>query len=557
MTNKAIAYAFDELANLMELHQEDEFRIRSYRNAYLTLRKVEPPLADKSDAEIKEIKGVGNAIAGKIQELLTSGKMATLEKYRAQTPPGVVEMLDVNGFGPKKVRSVWQDMGIESIGELWYACNENRLVEYKGFGLKTQEDLKTKLEYFLRSRDQLHYDAAEEEADFAISRLSGKLPGAQFAVVGAVRRRCPVVDTIEILVGYDDDLAPAFDGEVLRLDRQEGDRTVVRLENNTPITVIRCAASEFGSKLFKHTGNAAFLEAFVQATPGLDYKNMVREEDIFAKAGLPFIAPELRENAAVVESAKQNNLPQLIEEQDIKGILHVHTTASDGLHALRDMCAYAKQLGYEYIGITDHSQSAFYANGLKPERILTQMEEIDALNVELAPFRIFKGIESDILNDGSLDYETAMLEKFDFVIASVHSNLKMTLEKATERMLRAIENPYTTILGHPTGRLLLSREGYPLDWDVIFEACAKHGVAIELNANPYRLDLDWTLIPDALRRGIPISINPDAHSRDGYDDIRYGVLAARKGGLTAGQCLNAKGLQAFAAFVAQKKQRPT
>lgn len=555
MTNKAIAYAFDDLANLMELHEEDEFRIRSYRNAYLTLRKVEPPLADMSDAEIKGIKGVGPAIAGKIRELLTGGKMATLEKYRAQTPPGVVEMLDVNGFGPKKVRSVWQEMGIESIGELWYACNENRLVEYKGFGLKTQEDLKTRLEYFLKSRDLLHYDAAEEVADFAVSRLSAKLPGAQIAVTGEVRRRSPVVDTIEILIGYDGGLGPAFDGEVLRLEGQEGERTVVRLENNTPVVLHQCAPAEFGSKLFKHSGNAAFLEAFVQATPGLDYKNIAREEDIFVKAGLPFIAPELRENAAIVENARQNNLPQLIEEHDIKGILHVHTTASDGLHTLRDMCAYAKQLGYRYIGITDHSQSAFYANGLKPDRIEAQMEEIDSLNAELAPFRIFKGIESDILNDGSLDYERTVLEKFDFVIASVHSNLKMNREKATERVLRAIENPYTTVLGHPTGRLLLSREGYPLDWDLIFDACAEHGVAVELNANPYRLDLDWTLIPEALRRGIPVSINPDAHSRDGYDHIRYGVLAARKGGLTAAQCLNAMDLEGFSRHLAQKKAK--
>lgn len=554
MSNKEIAYAFDELANLMELHAEDEFRIRSYRNAYLTLRKVDRPLADMGDEEIKGIKGVGNAIAGKIRELLSSGKMPTLEKYRAQTPPGVVEMLDVNGFGPKKVRSVWQDMGIESIGELWYACNENRLVEYKGFGLKTQEDLKTKLEYFLKSRDKLHYDAAEEEADFALSRLTGKLPGARIEVVGEVRRRCIIVDKIEILVGYDGDLLPAFDGESLKLEQQDGDRFVVRLENNTPLTLHRCAVAEFGSKLFKFTGTAPFLEAFVKATPGLDFKNLSEESAIFEKANLPFIAPELRENAEIVETAKQKKLPQLIEEQDIKGILHVHTTWSDGLHELRDMCTYAKQLGYEYIGITDHSQSAFYANGLKPERVLAQMAEIDALNVELAPFRIFKGIESDILNDGSLDYEPALLDKFDFIIASVHSNLKMSLEKATERVLRAIENPRTTILGHPTGRLLLSREGYPLDWNAIFEACAKHGVAIELNANPYRLDIDWTLIPEALRRNIPISINPDAHSRDGYDDIRYGALAARKGGLTAGQCLNAMDLEAFSSHLAGRRR---
>ena len=539
MSNKEIANAFDELANLLELHEDNEFKIRSYRNAYLTLRKLDRPLADLSDAELKGIKGIGPAISGKIRELLSGGKMKALEEARAQTPAGVVEMLEVNGFGPKKVRIVWQDMGIETIGELWYACNENRLVEFKGFGLKTQEDLKGKLEYYLRSKDKLHLDAAEEEADFVGAWLTGKLPGAFVAPVGELRRRCPVVERLEMLVGYNGELDPVFDGQTLTLEKEENGVWLARLENNTPVWIHRCLAEEFGSKLFKLTGSAGFLDAFVQATPGLQYKGLRTEQEVFERAGLPFVAPELRENAASIDQARQGRLPLLITEEDIRGVLHVHTTWSDGLHSLRDMCTYARDLGYAYIGITDHSQSAFYANGLKPDRVLAQMEEIDALNAELAPFRVYKGIESDILNDGSLDYEPALLERFDFVIASVHSNLKMNKEKATERVLRAIENPYTRILGHPTGRLLLSREGYPLDWSVIFEACARCGVAIELNANPYRLDLDWTLIPEAVERGIRISINPDAHSKDGIHDLRYGVFAARKGGLTAAACLNA------------------
>lgn len=547
MSNKEIAYAFDELANLMELHEEDEFRIRSYRNAYLNLRKLDQPLADLSDAEIKSIKGVGPAIAGKIRELVDGGKMATLEKYRAQTPPGVAEMLEVNGFGPKKVRVVWQEMGIESIGELWYACNENRLVEYKGFGLKTQEDLKQKLEYYLRSKDKLHLDVAEEVADFVGARLTGALRGAFVSPVGEVRRRCPVVERLEMLVGFNGELDPAFDGQALRLEKEENGAYYIRLEDNTPVLIHRCLAEEFGSKLFKLTGSRAFLDAFVQAAPDLQFKGLRIEQEVFEKAGMPWIAPELREAEypAIIEQAKQGKTPNLITEADIRGVLHVHTTWSDGLHTLREMCEYVRNLGYDYIGITDHSQSAFYANGLKPDRVLAQMEEIDALNAEMAPFRIYKGIESDILNDGSLDYEEALLEKFDFVIASVHSNLKMNREKATERVVRAIENPYTTILGHPTGRLLLSRAGYPLDWDAVFEACTQHKVTIELNANPYRLDMDWTLIPEAVRHGIRVSINPDAHSKDGVHDIRYGVMVARKGGLEAETCFNAAGKPVF------------
>lgn len=547
MTNKQIANSFDDLANLMELYEEEDFKIRSYRNAYLTLRKTDRPLAEMSDSEIKAIKGVGPAIAGKIRELLNTGHMAALEKYRAETPPGVVEMLNINGFGPKKVRSVWRDMGIETIGELWYACNENRLIELKGFGLKTQEDLRQKLEYYLRSRGKLLLDAAEQEADFVCAWLTGKLPGAYVSPVGELRRRCPVVERIEILVGYNGELTAAFDGSAFMLEKQDDTtRYELRMENGIQVTLHRCMAEEFGSKVFQRTGSSDFVEAFVKQASGLVFKGLRTEHEVFEKACLPYIAPELRESPAILPVAQARHLPDLIADADLRGVLHVHTTWSDGLHSLREMCDYVRSLGYAYVGITDHSQAAFYANGLKPDRVLAQMAEIDALNLEFAPFRIFKGIESDILNDGSLDYEEGILAKFDFIIASVHSNLKMTKEKATERVLRAIRHPRTTILGHPTGRLLLSREGYPLDWDAVMDACAEHDVVLELNANPHRLDIDWSLIPEALRRGIRISIDPDAHSREGVHDMRYGVMAARKGGLTAAACLNALGVEEFA-----------
>lgn len=532
MTNKQIAYAFDELANLMELHEEDEFRIRSYRNAYLALRKTDTALADMSESDLKAIKGVGNAIAGKILELTRDGKMQNLEKYRAQTPPGVVEMLEVNGFGPKKVRIVWKEMGIESVGELWYACNENRLIEYKGFGLKTQEELRKKLEYYLKSRNFLHINTALDESKRIQELIAQRLPEAKMEWTGDLRRLCPTLAQLEGLIATEHALEVLFDSEILVLEKQEGDRFQARFEDNIVVVLHRCTLSEYGSKLFLHTGNRTFVESFSAAHPGIDFKGFATEQGIFEKVNRPYVVPELRDHPQALDWMLQNKLPQLIEEQDIKGVLHVHTTWSDGLHTLREMCEYARQLGYAYIGITDHSQSAFYANGLKPDRVLAQMAEIDALNAEMAPFRILKGIESDILNDGSLDYEDAFLEKFDFVIASVHSNLKMPMEKATARVIRAIEHPATTILGHPTGRLLLSREGYPLDWDAVLDACARHNTAIELNANPYRLDIDYTLIPKALALGIKISINPDAHSMQGIHDIRYGVMAARKGGLT-------------------------
>lgn len=538
MTNKQIARAFDELANLMELHEEDPFRIRSYASAYLTLRKIDSPLAGLTEADLKKIKGVGPAIAGKIRELLDNGQMATLEKYRAQTPAGIREMLEIGGFGPKKVRQVWQEMGIENPGELWYACNENRLVEYKGFGLKTQETLQKNLDYYFTSRGKLLLDIALSEAEAVCDFLKSRFPDIEVEPVGDVRRRCPITSSVEVLAAVEGGIINAFEGSDFVVEKTDDGKTVLRRAEGVPVILHECLPAEFGSKLFKNTGSAAFLESFVKINPGLDFKNLPNEEAVFEKAKSAYIEPELRESADKIETTQPN--PTLITDADLRGILHVHTTYSDGLHSLRDMCEYTRSLGYSYIGITDHSQSAFYANGLKPDRVLAQMEEIDKLNAELAPFRILKGIESDILNDGSLDYEDALLERFDFVIASIHSNLRMNIQKATERVVRAIEHPSTTVLGHPTGRLLLSREGYPLDWDAVFEACAKHQVSIELNANPRRLDMDWALIPKALSHGIRISINPDAHSKDGILHTRYGVMLARKGGLTAAGCLNAE-----------------
>jgi DNA polymerase (family 10) len=461
--------------------------------------------------------------------------MGNLEKYRDKTPVGVQEMLEINGFGPKKVRQVWQEMGIETVGELWYACNENRLVEYKGFGLKTQEDLLRKLDYFQKSKGKWHMDAAEELAEQVCAHIGKALPGAYLAPVGDVRRRCPIVHQVEILVGYNGPLETIFDDSVLVALEAEGKRFTARFDSGSSVTIHQCLAEEFGSKLFLLTGSVPFVQAFAANHAGVEFRGLRAEEDVFEKVRSAFVAPELREMPLM-------NVPSntLITQTDLVGVLHVHTTYSDGLHSLRQMCERARELGYAYIGITDHSQAAFYANGLKADRLKQQWDEIDALNVEMAPFRILKGIESDILNDGSLDYEDNLLDQFDFIIASVHSNLRMSIEKATDRVVKAIAHPRTTVLGHPTGRLLLSREGYPLDWDAVFEACKKHQVAIELNAHPYRLDIDYTLIPQAVAHGIPISINPDAHSLSGLEVVRYGMAVARKGGLTGAQCFNAK-----------------
>jgi len=516
MTNKEIAKSFQLLGELMELHGENPFKIRSYQNAYLLLRKMDQPLSELTEEQLSALKGVGSAISGKIRELIGTGKMQTLERYKAQTPGGLLEVLDVPGLGPKKIRILWKELGIESIGELLYALNENRLLELKGFGVKTQEELRKQLEFFQRSRNQFHYAAMEGEALSLLERLRNKLPGRRVELTGDIRRKSNLVTGIELLIEGEgrvdpDALTPAF-----------------------PVRCHYAPASAFGSEWVRSTGGQAFWTDLSSKFPSLE-----SEEAVFSAAGLPFVAPELRDNPAAPEWAKQNKLPRLIEESDLKGILHAHSAYSDGMHSLRDMALHARALGYSYFGISDHSQSAFYANGLKPERVQAQWAEIDGLNAELAPFRIFKGIESDILSDGRLDYEEDILRGFDFIIASIHSNLRMDEEKATRRLVAAIENPHTRILGHPTGRLLLSREGYPVDHKRVIDACAANGVAIELNANPFRLDLDWSWIPYARQKGVLIAVNPDAHNKNGMLDVHFGVCSARKGGLEAEGCLNA------------------
>ncbi len=545
MTNKDIAKTFQELARIMELHEENPFKIRSYSNAYITLRKWGRNLSEMTEDEIGSIKGVGKTITSKIKELLHSGKISTLEEYKAITPEGVTEMLNIKGFGPKKIRIIWKDLGITGIGELLYACNENRLVEVKGFGTKTQEDLKNKLAYFIKSKGKYLYATLEDEMFELKSALQNYFPGSKIHEVGEIIRKNAIVSGIEFLVTNfeaTEEMATALSFEVVKI---ENEHNYYKTSNETPLVIHKCSENEFGSKIFRYSGSNDFLRAFVDHFPGIDFKNLDVEVDIFKKINIPFIPYELREDENSIVLAKQNKLPQLITESDIKGVVHCHSTYSDGLHSLKEMALAAQTLNYEYLVMSDHSKSAFYANGLSIERVEMQWREIDELNAAMAPFKTFKSIESDILNDGTLDYPDQILKGFDLVISSIHSNLKMDKDKATMRLIKAIENPFTTILGHPTGRLLLSREGYPIDHMKVIDACASNAVCIEINSNPYRLDLDWTWLPYALEKGVSISINPDAHSKEGISDIKYGVYVSRKGGLRATDCLNAKSLSEF------------
>lgn len=526
MTNKEIAVYFNDLANIMELHKENPFKIKSYRNTYIQLRKLDTLLTEMSEEEISAMKGIGKATTAKIQEIIETKELQTYQKYKEKTPDGIIEMLQIKGFGPGKIRTIWRDLEVESVGELLYACNENRLVKLKGFGAKTQQDLIERINYYNQSKHKFLYARIEQKADRVFNHIQNVFTGIPMSFVGEYRRKCPIVERVDMLIATQD-IDAVFNEQLVKKASTDV-YTDALTDENLPLRIYTCSPEEYGSKLFRYSSNRAFIDGFLEKAKAKDFKDITDEKEVFTKAGLVYVVPELRENANFI--TRDNS--QLIEEKDIKGVIHSHSTYSDGINSLQEMADYAKEQGFKYLGITDHSKTAFYANGLKEDRILEQWNEIDTLNASYSDFKIYKGIESDILYDGKLDYEEDILKGFDFIIASVHSQLKMDEAKATSRLISAIENPYTTILGHPTGRLLLSRKGYPIDYKKVIDACSANGVSIEMNANPLRLDLDYEWIPYAMEKGVKISINPDAHSTQGIHDIKYGVMAARKGGLT-------------------------
>ena len=544
MENKSIARSFRLLSQLMELHNENSFKIKTVANAALKIDKLPFSISSKTLEEIEQIEGLGKSTSAKVWELLQTGTMTDLQNILANTPDGIVDMLGIKGIGPKKILIIWKDLGIENIGELYYACNENRLIEAKGFGLKTQEEIKKVIEFKMAAEGKFLFAHSEHLAESLKAELLIWLtaiePAPLLTIAGAFRRYCEIIEELDFVIGSDVaesviEQLPAFAS--LPFEQKTENLFIAMSPFGLKIQVHVYPKSDFAVNLFKLTGNEAHVSSVLSLAGDGPFTD---ENEIYANAGLAFVTPELREGLNEVELAKTNQLPNLIVYEDLKGSLHNHSTWSDGVHTLEQMAVYCKDtLNLEYLGMCDHSRSAFYANGLNEQRIYAQHQEIDALNAKLAPFKIFKGIESDILNDGSLDYSDDILKTFDFVVASVHSNLRMDEQKATARLIKAIENPYTTILGHPTGRLLLSRKGYPIDYTKVIDACAANNVVIEINANPLRLDLDWRYHRYALQKGVLLSINPDAHRMEGFRDMHYGVYIGRKGGLEAKQCLNA------------------
>jgi DNA polymerase (family 10) len=556
LDNYAIADNFSLISKLMDIQGDNSFKAKSFSSAAFTVEKLPVQLQVTPPEEISKIKGIGDSIGKAIQEMLQTGKFSALESYLLKTPPGILEMLKIKGLGPKKIATIWKELEVETLGELLYACNENRLTLLKGFGQKTQDAVKQSIEFYFSNQGRYLYAQAEALALSLEKDLQQLLAPATVSLTGQFRRNENIIDEIALVAALP---APALQEKLgqlssLSLVTATDDSLLWQHEQHIKVRIYPATGENFGKTLFTTSASSSFLEQF---NAGFDVNSVppnTAETDIFSLAGMDYIEPCLRNSPAAIDLARNKQLPVLITHKDIKGIIHSHSTWSDGEHTLQQMAVKAKEQGFEYLVISDHSRSAFYANGLSIERIQAQHAEIDELNKQLAPFRIFKSIEADILNDGNLDYPDEILATFDLVIASVHSNLKMSEEKAMARLMKAIENPYTTILGHMTGRLLLSRNGYPVNHQQIIDACAAHNVVIEINAHPRRLDIDWEWIPYALEKNVLLSIDPDAHSTDGFRDIYYGTLAARKGGLTAAHNLSSFSAAELETFINRKKK---
>ncbi len=565
MDKKEISNALDEAAVLMELAGDNPFRVRAYSNASRIVRAYAGDLAGAvADGSIRSIKGIGPNIAAHIAELLESDDPPFIKELRSQFPAGVLEMLRIPGLGPKKIRVLMEELDITSVGELEYACRENRLLDLPGFGAKTQENILRGIASLTAYAGRYLADAVRKEADQIVEALKIVKGAERVEVAGSLRRRKEVVKDMDLVAsGKPGPLMDAVAAHPLveEITARGDTKLTAHLRSGLNLDLRVVPDKSFPYTLQHFSGSKEHniaLRALAQKK-GLksnEYglfkgeKNIPckEEKDIYKKVGLAYIPPELREDMGELEAAEKGELPRLVEPEDLRGALHVHTIASDGSATLEEMVQAARDLGLSYIGITEHSASARYARGLEPERVVQEADLIDRLNHKIRDFVILKGIESDILPDGSLDYPDEVLAAFDFVIGSVHSNFTMPEKEMTARICRALENPYLDILGHPTGRLLLTREPYAVDMEQVLACAAKHNKDIELNAHPYRLDIDWRLLPRAKKLGIKIAICPDAHSTKELEYTFYGLGAARKGWLEKKDvlnCLTADELKAY------------
>jgi DNA polymerase (family 10) len=572
--SRSAAHVLSQIAAYLELASDNRFKSRAYRMAARSLLAlgVDDLAPLLRSGELAQVRGLGPATINVVRDLVETGESRYLEQLRQATPEGLLELMNVPGLTAEKVRKLHSQLDISSLEELELAAQDGRLAKLRGLGPKTAQRILAGISFLRDAAPLSLYPHAAAHADHLVASIRSHPDVVRAEIAGSVRRRREVVGDVDVVASCARDpsaIAESF-------TRMSGIRTAssvdgtasIRYIDGTRLDLYCLAPASFGVGLWRATGSA---EHVARVTQRLEARgvtlegDMLRdargapmaaetEEEVYAAAGLTWVPPELREGGDEIDAAARGTLPQLIELDDLQGVLHCHTTYSDGKSTIAQMVESARAKGWKYLGVSDHSQAAFYASGVAREMMLEQHDEIDALNATLEDFRVLKGVEADILADGRLDYDDDLLDRFDYVIGSIHSRFKMDEAAMTARVLRAMDDPHLTILAHPTGRLLLTRDGYAIDVDAVLQKAADVGVAVEVNADPHRLDLDWRYLHRAKQLGVTVEIGPDAHSRGGLEWTELGVAMARKGWLEARDVLNTRDASEVTAFARRRRQ---
>jgi DNA polymerase (family 10) len=594
MTKEDIAHTLEQIAALLELKGENPFKIRAYVNAARAIETFGGNIPDLHDEEaVAKIPGIGKSIALKIKELASNGSLKYLEDLRAQFPEAILELFSISGLGAKKIKALYEQLRVSSIEQLRQACEAGRVAELAGFGETTQAKICKAIEERTRHAGYFQFGQIAHEAETLRSDLTGHPEALQVEIAGSYRRRKEIVHDLDLLVATKkrEAITKFFVSHPLveSVIAQGPTKSSVRLRSGVQSDLRVVSTAEYPFALAYFTGNKEHnIELRSRALKRgwtlneyrlaqLPNSEMVRsarradqtkkkeirpkkipkvrdEAELYRAVDLDFIPPELRENWGEFEAAEKHSLPKLIEKENLRGTFHCHTTASDGRNSLEEMAEAAQALGLEYLGIADHSRSQIQAHGLDENKLIAQIANIRKLNQKFDGFRLFAGVECDILREGTLDFSDAVLSQLDFVVASVHSALGLSEADMTRRVVRAMENPFVTMLAHPTGRLLLKREPYKIDVPKILDAAARTDTWIELNAAPKRLDLDWRWWPMAKQKGVKCVINPDAHRTERLQDLWFGIGIARKGWLTKADVMNCLPLEKIEHALAGKRQ---
>jgi len=585
MDKNQVASLLDEIGSLLELQEgSNPFEVRAYQNAARAVNSLDGDIEQLTrEGKLKGVPGLGTTIIKRIEEVVETGHIALYDELVETTPPVKIEMMRIPGVGPKKINAIYSQLQVKSIPDLVQACEENKVAALPGFGKKTQDKIIQGIAFLAQHAGRFLYPVAEEEASHIYTVLKELPEIVRLQVAGSLRRRRETIGDIDMVASVADSASEDARRNIMEVFTSQPSVQAITGKGETKSSVVLSSGinmdlrvvndSQFPYTLHHFTGSKEHhiplrrralgmnmtindYGLFKGKEPNLELVPCRDEADIYAALGMAYIEPELREDMGEIEAAINGTLPELVQERDLKGVLHVHSTWSDGQNTIREMAEACIVRGMTYLGLTDHSKTAAYAGGLNEDDLRRQHEEIDQLNKEYAGrLYILKGTECDILRDGSLDFSDDVLATLDFVVASIHSLFNLPPEEQTQRMLRAISNRYVDIVGHPTGRILLGREGYVLDIEAVIDAAAEHGTCIEINAHPSRLDLDWRYLHRARDKGIKIPIDPDAHVIGGLDDMRFGIGIARKGWLRTSDVLNTMTTEALLDFFRSRRNR--